>query len=250
MEFRSSSPLQSRGFPFAVCLLVTFLFTLQLCGQSLPNGSESVPFARLLVNTRIGNDEQLGFKPPDLGIGFGIEKPVGIHVELQALAEYSPDKKYITNDGNNFVWGVKGIWFPRWRAGISGELRQSHLWTSEFNKSGWIVAPGLIVRDAFGTVQGRFSVDYVIPRGCVWAAECRLPADGIQSNRTQGPELGQEFRVLSLRSKYTIRVGGELSFYHFCDQANPLVILPRTCHFADAMALTVRLEFGGKDLWY
>jgi hypothetical protein len=250
MEFRSSCPLQSRGLPFAGCLPAIFLFALQLCGQTVSSSSESVPFARLLVKTQIGNDKQLGFKPPDLGIGFGIEKPVGAHVELQTFAEYSPDKKYITNDGNNFVWGMKGMWFPRWRAGISAELRQSYLWTSQFNKSGWIVAPGFLFRDAFGSAQGRFSVDYVIPRGCVWAAECQLPADGIQSNRTQGPEFAQEFRALSLGAKYTIRVGGELAFYHFCDQANPLVISPRSCHFADTIAMTVRLEFGGKDLWY
>lgn len=250
MEFRSSSPSESRGLPFASCLLLIFLFAPQLGGQTLPSRSESVPFVRLLVNTQTGNDKQLGFKPPDLGIGFGIEKPVGAHVELQAFAEYSPDKKYITNDGNNFVWGLDGIWFPHRRAGLLAELRQSHLWTSKFDKSGWIVAPGLVVRDAFGNAQGRFSVDYAIPRGCVWAAECQLPADGIQSNRTQGPELAQEFRALSLGAKYTVRVGGELAFYHFCDQTNPLVILPRTCHFADTMVLTVRLEFGSKDPWY
>ena len=110
--------------------------------------------------------------------------------------------------------------------------------------------PGLTIRDSFGTKSGRFSADYVIPNGCVWAAQCRLPADGIQSNRTQGPEVSQEFRALSLSPKYTMRLGGKLAFYHFCDQANPLVIVPRTCHFANTMALTLRLELGGKDQWY
>ena len=230
--------------------LPIILFTSQIFAQRLPSNRVAIPFDRLIVDARIGSERELGFKPPDLGIGFTIEKPIGPHVELQTFADYSPDKKYLTNDGNNVVWGVKGIWFPRWHVGVSGEIRQSHLWTSQFNKSGWVVAPGVMIRDSFGPIPGRFAIDYVIPRGCVWAAECRLPPDGIQSNRTQGPEFYQEFRVLLLGPRYTMRLGGKLAFYHFCDQVNPLVIVPRTCHLANTMALTWRMEFGGKDQWY
>ena len=107
-----------------------------------------------------------------------------------------------------------------------------------------------MIRDDLLGLRGRFSADYVVPTGCVWAAECRLPADGIQSNRVQGPEFDQEFRALSAGPKFTIRVGGELAFYHFCDQTNPLTIAPRTCHLANMSAMTLRLEFGGKDRWY
>jgi hypothetical protein len=235
---------------WAACLPITILFASQVFAQAQPASGKPIPFGRLIVDTQIGSARELGFKPPDLGVGFTIEKPIGPHVELQAFADFSPDKKYITNDGNNFIWGAKGIWFPRWHVGISGEIRRSYLWTSQFNKSGWILKPGVMIRDSFGTMAGRFSVDYVVPRGCVWATECRLPADDIQSNRTQGPELLQEFRVLSLTPKYTVRLGGELAFYHFCDQANPLVIVIRTCHFANTMAVTLRLEFSGKDEWY
>jgi hypothetical protein len=237
------------GLATAGLLLILILFASHLFAQALP-GNESIPFGRLMVDTQIGSERELGFKPPDLGVGFTIEKPMGPHIELQTFAEYSRDKKYITNDGNNFIWGARGIWFPRWHMGISGEIRQSRLWTSQFYKSGWTPTAGVMIRDSFGSMPGRFWVDYLIPRGCVWAAECKLPPDGIQSNRTQGPEFYQEFRALSLGPKYALRLGGKLAFYHFCDQANPLVIVPRACHLADTMALTVRIEFSGKDQWY
>jgi hypothetical protein len=239
-----SKPSRDRLRPVAVILLASRLFA-----QTQAPAMENMPFGRVLLDTKIGSQRQLGFKPPDFGLGLTIEKPIGPHVELQTYAEYSPDKKYVTNDGNNFLWGAKGIWFPRWRAGISGDIRRSYLWTSEFAKGGWVIAPGFVIRDALATMRGRLSVDYVIPRGCVWAAQCML-SSGIQSNRTQGPEFTQEFRAISFGPNYTIRLGGELAFYHFCDQANPLVIAPRTCHLADTIDGQFRLEFGGKDKWY
>ena len=209
-----------------------------------------VPFARIILNGQIGDETQLGFKPPDIGIGLAVEKPVGRHVELQTFANYSPDRKYATNNGNNFGWGGEAIWFPLWRVGVSAEIRQSYLWTSLFNKSGWTRSAGLVVRDGFLGAPGRFSFDYVIPSGCVWAAECRLPPDLIQSNRTQGPEFYQEFRVARLGSKYGMRMGDKVAIYHFCDQTNPMVRVRRTCHTAVTIALTVRIELGGKDEWY
>lgn len=250
MQHRSSS--RKVNLAAAAFLATIIPFGAQLRAQA-PADLGPIPFARLLIDTSIGNETQLGFKPPDLGVGFAMEKPMGRHVELQTSADYSLDKKYITNDGESLVWSVKGIWFPRWHFGFSAEIRQSHLWTSQFDKSGWIPAAGAMIRDNLLGLPGRFSVDYVIPTGCVWATLCTLPADGIQSNRTQGSELSQEFRAISL-SKYAFRIGGELAFYHFCDQTNPLVPAPRTCHLADTAALTVRLEFSGKtgskDRWY
>lgn len=246
MQFRSN-PLNVL-FASAALLATMALVSSRLFAQA-PATLTPMPFDRLVIDTHIGNESQLGFTPPDLGIGFTIEKPIGTHIELQTSADYSPDQKYLTNNGNSFVWGVKGIWFPRWHVGISGELRQSHLWTSQFNKSGWIPTAGMMIRDNLLGLPGRFSADYVIPTGCVWATECTLSSDGIQSNRTQGPEFYQEFRAISL-SKYSLRLGGALAFYHFCDQANPWVPAPRTCQLADTMALTVRLELGGKDPWY
>lgn len=248
MLLGSSFRTGSRGLASATALAIIAMVAPPLLGQT-PPASSPVPFARLVIDTRIADESGLGFELPDTTVGFTMEKPAGIHLELQASASYSPAKKLITNDGNSFLWGVKGIWFPRWRVGITGEIRQSHLWTSQFNKSGWIPTAGVLIRDNLLGLPGRFSADYVIPNGCVWATQCTLPADGIQSNRTQGPEFDQEFRALAL-SRYTLRLGGELSFDHFCDQTNPLVPGPRTCQWADTMAATVRLEFGGKDQWY
>ena len=211
---------------------------------------EPMPLGRLLIDGQIGNETELGFKLPSFSVGFTIEKPVGPHVELQTSAAYSPDKKFLTNDGNSLLWGLRGIWLTRLHVGISGEIRNSHLWTSEFHKSGWTSAAGVMIRDDLLGLPGRFSADYVVPTGCVWAAKCKLPADGIQSNRTQGPEFYQEFRVLSAGPKFGMRLGGKLAFYHFCDQTNPLIIAPRTCHLANTSAMTLRLEFGGKDRWW
>lgn len=264
MQFRSSSSRAVRVVarvwssvipprPCSLCcqsLAAIIVLASQVLAQASAPSRQPVRFGRLMIDTQVGSERELGFKPPDLGIGVTIEKPFGPHIELQTFAEFSPDKKYITNDGNNFQWGARAIWFPCWRIGVSGEARRNYLWTSQFNKSGWALAPGLTIRDSFGTKSGRFSADYVIPSGCVWAAQCRLPADGIQSNRTQGPEFVQEFRALSLGPRYTLRVGGKLAFYHFCDQANPLVIAARTCRLANMMALTLRIERGGKDEWY
>ena len=211
---------------------------------------EAPPSYLVSVSLDIGSAKQLGFKPPFLAVTTGIDKPVGRHFEIGAGVAYSPSRKYVTNDGNGFAWNAEATWFPRWRVGISGGVGESYLWTSQFHKSGWLVYPSVTVRNSFGTMPGRFSITYVVPRGCVWAAECTLPANGIQSNRTQGPEFAQEFRAHELGPKYRIVVGGSLAFYHFCDQANPLVISPRTCHFAETLDASLALEFGGKGRWY
>ena len=176
MRSTSSLCAASPGETGLACagLFVSILFAPQVLAQASPTLRDAIPFGRLVIDSQIGSERDLGFRSPDLGVGFSVEKPLGSSVELQTFAEYSPDKKHITNNGNNFQWGAKGIWFPRWRFGVSGEARRSYLWTSQFNKSGWVFAPGLMIRDSFGTRSGRFSVDYVIPRGCVWAVECRL----------------------------------------------------------------------------
>src|SRR2546427_3201115 len=237
---------------WAALLAMLTLFASHVFAQSTATGLAPpyIPFARMILNGQIGDETQLGFKPPDLGIGLAVEKPIGRHVELQTFANYSPDKKYVTNNGNNFDWGATAIWFPRWRVGVSGEIRQSYLWTSLFDKSGWTRSAGIVVRDSFLGGPGRLAVDYVIPSGCVWATQCRLPADGIQSNRTQGPEFYQEFRVASLGGKSAMRMGDKVAIYHFCDQANPLIPTDRPCHTAVTIGFTVRIEFGGKDQWY
>ena len=182
MRSTSSFCAASAGKSGLACagLFASILCASQVLAQASPPLRDVIPFGRLIIDSQIGNERELGFKPPDLGFGFSFEKLLGPNIELQSFAEYSPDKKYITNNGNNFLCGATGIWFLRCRFGVSGEARRSYLWTSQSNKSGWIFAPGLMIRDSFGTRPGRFSVDYVIPRGCVWAAQCRLPPDGFQ----------------------------------------------------------------------
>jgi hypothetical protein len=228
-------------------LITLFLSAPHLFGQVPP--AKGRPFGRLLVDTSIGDEKRLGFIPPNLAIGITLEKPVGNHIEFQTGVSYSPDNKFATHDGNNFAWTAKGILFPRWRVGFSARVGKTYLWTSQFSKQAWDNRIGLVIRNHMWGVPGRFSVDYVIPSGCVWAVKCLLPLDGIQSNRTQGPEFNQEFRTWTFgsASKYTLRVGEKIGMYHFCDQSNPLVQTRRICHVGGITGLTLRLELGSTE---
>jgi hypothetical protein len=238
----------------AATLLILTVAAAKVLAQGAPRGEASVPpltlsSSRLIIDSTVGTADALGFIPPDLAVGVTIEKPIRRHFEAQGYGQYSPDRKYATKDGNNFAWGGKVIWFPRWRLGVSLAGRQSFLWTSLFNKNGWTHTAGIVVRDHLLGSPGRLTLDYVIPSGCVWAAECRLPSDGIQSSRTQGPQFYQEFRIWTFgrKSKYTIRMGDRAALYHFCDQSNPLVETRRTCHVGATLGLNLRSEFGGND---
>jgi hypothetical protein len=45
-----------------------------------------------------------------------------------------------------------------------------------------------------------------------------------------------------------MRLDGQIAFYHFCDQANPFVTAPRTCHFGNTMGVFVGIE-RGKEIY-
>jgi hypothetical protein len=191
---------------------------------------------RLLFDSEIGTEANLGYKLPSTEYGFSVEQPLSKRFELQSSLSYSPDKKIITGNGNSFLVSGTGIVWVTSRVGLSGAYDYSWLWTSQFNKNGWAPSAGTVIRNSlFG--PGRIYVSYIFPTGCVWATPSN-PCK-IQSNRLQGPEFNEEVRVSS-----RLRVGFKLGAFHFCEQSNendPAV--PRQCHWGGTELAFVRLEF-------
>lgn len=206
-----------------------------------PEPALKVPYhTRWLLDLSIGTQASLGFKPPSTSFGAGFERPVSKAVEIQGSGWFSPDKKYITNDGHSVGVSLTGIYWASRRLGIVGTIVGSSLHTSQFTKNGVHSSAGIVLRNGyFG--PARFYFSYLIPAGCVWATAgnpCK-----IQSNRTQGPQWRVEGRLLS-----HMRLGGYGGVYHFCDQGNPYQPQAgRTCHWGTIAMTTLRLEFPGDN---
>ncbi len=200
--------------------------------QTSPTGNKLG--TRWLLDSETGSDAGLGFKEPHVALGISFERPIGLRFELQGNLHYSPDKKSITNDGNSLrVQGVGIIWING-RFGISGDLRHSDLWTSQFNKSAFGPAAGVVFRERFQGMPGRLYVDYVIPTGCEWGLDCPM-----QSSRAKGPEVYWEHRL----SPY-IRLGLHMGVYHLLNQSNNLrPDIPRTGEWSGNTHVVVRFEF-------
>jgi hypothetical protein len=235
-------PTAARGF---ILVLMCLWVPHAVRGQEVPVD----PYVRLLLDSEIGSNNQLGYEFPSIAIGPSIEIPLRSRFELQASAAYSPDKKFITNDGQSLrTKGGVVVWATP-LVGLTSSVEGSWLWTSQFNKSGWLPSAGVVLRNEyFG--PGRLYISYLFPTGCVWATAnnpCKT-----QSNRLQGVQIRPEFRASS-----HLRFGFEVGIYHFCDQSNPFApSLGRTCHFAGTALATMRVEFhprrkpGAHDLGY
>ena len=191
---------------------------------------------RLILGAEAGSQTSLGYKLPSAGFGTTAEVPVSKRFEFQSTETYSPDRKFITNDGQSLKFNGSAIGFINDRMGVSAGLEHNWLWTSQFNKRSWLPSAGIVLRnDYFG--PGRLYVSYVFPTGCVWATPtnpCR-----IQSNRLQGIELRQE-----VRSGSRMRWGFKGGFYRFCDEGNPNdPQAGRNCHLALTALATLGFEF-------
>src|SRR5271155_3778040 len=64
---------------------------------------------RLLFDSEIGTEANLGYKLPSTAYGLSVEQPLGKRFELQSSLSYSPDKKIITGNGNSFLVSGTGI---------------------------------------------------------------------------------------------------------------------------------------------
>jgi hypothetical protein len=199
--------------------------------QALPAGVNSP--VRWLIDFETGSDEGLGYKLPHLKFGISFERPVG-RIELQGGVAYSPDRKYVTNDGNSLRLESRALGWITGRFAITSSLRHSSLWTSQFNKSALYPAIGFAFRENWGDSPGRFYVDYVLPTGCQWGTSCP-----IQSNRVQGPEFYWETLMYS-----HFRLGLETGIYHILDQSNNLrPDIPRIGSWTGDTHLVMRFEF-------
>jgi hypothetical protein len=203
-----------------------------LGAQTTPIGKKST--TRWLLDFETGSNAGLGFKEPHLAFGFSFERPVGRKVELQGGASFSPDRKYITNDGTSMKIESASLYWITQAFAVTGGIRRSTLWTSQFKKSEWGPSAGIAVREyAFG-YPGRVYVDYLFSTGCQWGTNCP-----IQSNRTQGPEIYWEKRASS-----HFRVGFEFGFYHILNQSDQLrPDIPRTGQWTGDVHILMRFEF-------
>lgn len=204
----------------------------------LPAQGQEDSTRRWLFDTAVGSQTSFGYQFPSTQYGFTVEQPVTNRFEFQGSMAFSPDKKYITNDGSSIILEGTGIAWLNWRVGASASFERSWLWTSQFDKSAWNPIFGLVMRDSI-LGPGRFTAGYVFPTGCVWATAANPCL--IQSNRTQGVDLGQEWRIMT-----HLRFGINFGIYHYCAQSNenePSV--PRTCFLAPITMIAFRFEFPG-----
>jgi hypothetical protein len=123
---------------------------------------------QLFLDSEIGGKSGLAYYQPSTNFGRAFEVPVGDRFEMEASARYSPDKKVITNNGNQLLIKGSGIFWLTSRFGISGSYQHNWLWTSEFNEEGRNPLIGSVVRNHFAQ-PGRFYMNYVFPTGCVRA---------------------------------------------------------------------------------
>jgi hypothetical protein len=212
--------------------LLVLVFAGPLGAQTFSLNNSRV--TRLMFDTETGSDSGLGFKMPHLAVGLGVEQSIGKHFELQGRVSYSPDKKYITNDGNSLSMKSSGLYWIKRSLALTGSLRHSNLWTSQFNKSSWAPSAGIAIReDTFG-LPGRFYFEYLFPTGCQWGASCP-----IQSSRTKGAEIYWETRIAS-----HVRLGLRFGFYRILNQSNQFrPDIPRTGEVTGNTLIILRYEF-------
>jgi hypothetical protein len=202
---------------------------------------------RWLINTEIGSYAGLGFKPPHIAIGMSIEKPVSRRFEVDSGVSYSPDRKYITNDGKSFEVSGDTIFWVSHYFGLYQDVTYNRLWTSQFDKRTLAPESGVVFRTLFAGVPTRMYLDYVIPTG-------RIDSNGIESNRLQGIQYNLIGRLGSI-GRTTVRLGFTWQVYHYYDQGNPLcdgtfdgpVTCRRTGHVSGTSALNINFEFGRRS---
>jgi len=212
-----------------------------LGAQALP--VERGPTTHCLFDAETGSEAGLGFKMPHLATGFGIEHSIGERFELQGRISYSPDKKYITNDGSALKMMGTGLYWINQSFALTGSLRHSNLWTSQFVKSSWGPSAGIAIREFGFGYPGRIYLGYLFPTGCEWGPRCP-----IQSYRTQGAEIYWETRIAS-----HVRLGIMYGFYHLLNQSNEFrPDIPRTGEVTGDVLVTVRYELrrGSMDKMY
>ena len=218
------------------CVLALFALPVSLGAQG--SGVTVTPLSsQLNLGASIGNARSLGYKFPSTDFNVDGVFPIKGRVELSAGATYSPDHKYLTNDGNQLGVGATAVLWPTHRFGLEYSYDYSWLWTSQFSKSGRNFTPAVVIHDSLDGQPGRLYVGYILPSGCVWATSSN-PCT-IQSGRLQGVSVGQTVQM-SPRTAFSIST----DVVHFCDQSNPNApSIPRTCHIGGDMYISLWFRF-------
>ncbi len=237
-----------RVAPIVKCLLILLVSAAPIRAQETEGEPRStvtleqlLSSGRVFLDADVGIRAELGFLPPSSDFGMSFEAPVqlGIPIEIQGAASFSPDKKKITDDGHSIAASTKAIFWINPRVGAFGEAGYGRLWTSQFDEGGGIAPTfGGVIRTQY-FYPGRLYISYLIPTGCVWATAtnpCKL-----QSKRLQGFTFRQEFQF-----RPHIRWGIEAGVYHYCAQGNPEdPAAGRDCLWAGTELLFVRFQFPG-----
>jgi hypothetical protein len=163
---------------------------------------------------------------------------LGMPMEKQEAASFSPDKKKITDDGHSISANGKAIFWFKPRIALLGEAEYGRLWTSQFDEGGIAPAFGAVIGTQY-VYPGRLYISYLIPIGCVWATPTN-PCN-LQSKRLQGFTFREGFQV-----RPHIGWGIEAGVYHCCAQGNPEdPAAGRDCPWAGTELLFVHFQFPG-----
>jgi hypothetical protein len=219
--------------------LLVFLLAASSGAQGLPRPAGRESTTVWLLDVESGSDKGLGDKFPHLAFGASFEHPIGRRIELQGGVSFSPDRKYVTNDGHSLRLKTTGLFWITPRIAITGSLTKSNLWTSQFSKEAWVPSAGMAIREHFGNIPGRLYLAYVFPTGCQWGASCP-----IQSNRLLGPQGYWEHGMWP-----HFRFGLEVGYYRILNQGIPLEpSAGRASEWSPTVHVLLRYEFSGRSL--
>lgn len=194
---------------------------------------------RILADAEVGTEAGLGYKLPHILAGLALEKPLGTRWEAQGRVFWSPDRKYITNDGLSVQGSGEVLFWLNQKVALTGLVGYTHLWTRDFQKGAWTPATGVALRDRWYGSPGRAYFAYSFPTGCQWGSTCV-----IQSSRTHGITGYQEFRLWP-----HWRVGIRGAWWRFAEQSNPLdPAAGRVWHNTGTAAMVVRYEFRAESV--
>jgi len=221
--------------------LLILVVTATSRGQTFPAGHSSS--TRWLIDTQIGTASGLGYRLPYIDFGFGVERPIGSRFEVQWRVAWSPTPKEATGDGKSLLLRATAIYWTR-RLGFTANVRNSWLWTSQFDKHDVRYAPGVVTRFHWLDSGQRLYVDYLIPTGGY------NQKNGIESSRLTGPEITWEAQI----SDY-VRVTAHYGIYHYLTQGNPLcdgslpgpVTCPRTGGWTGTATTGLRVTWPKSD---
>ena len=256
-------------FLLFVCgLIVGLVVCINAHGQAMPAG-EVNGGTRTMISSEIGTASGLGYKLPHLSVGLATETPLGKPVfsggtninltrwEADSAVFWSPDRKYITGDGESVLASGSVLWWANQTLSLTAGLRYGHLWTSQFQKSDWYPTAGIVLRDRWFGLPGRFYAVYIFPTGCQWNPPPYVNSSGlqvqpspctIQSNRLSGIEGYQEIRQYG-----HWRLGIRAAWLNFANQANPNDrAAGRVWNNTGTVSVVIRYEFraGSLDVAY